>query len=200
MALSLSDYQKSELKNLFGHKEINYEFLFANIEHNLAHLALPKTREVLANDTVVLLSNISKKAKQLRLLIGQLDSKKKQDIDYCLANQILEIAPLTITNEFHKKSNSLEMLSRLERHCDFQSDFTKERYGTGAWDQIVDAICHSWPTELAMEKKITLNCKLVKFFSIITDEFSHEASRNRITRSPWYKQHFEIDISWQDKL
>ena len=92
------------------------------------------------------------------------------------------------------------MLRRLHSSASFQSSFIKGRYGKSKWDRTVDAICHSWPTELATESKFTLNCRLLKFFSIILDELSHEKILKFIKRSAWYRQHFILDTSWQDKL
>jgi hypothetical protein len=200
MNFTLSSHQKEQLKDLFNNSGIDFSLLLFRIEHNLKHIDIPTSdnHRVQALEDANLMSEISKTSLKLSKLLNRLDEVSRQKANYVLANQPLEDYCLSETNKYHQKADAVEMTHRLHKHANFYSDFIKGRYGSSKWDRVVDAVCHSWPVELGTEKSITLNCKLVSFFSIILDEQSHDKIHKYILRSSWYWQHFKANTSWQN--
>ena len=199
MKFILSNHQKEQLKELFINSGIDFSLLFFQIEHNLSYIDIPTSNnhKVQALEDANLMSEISKTSLKLSKLLNRLDEISRQKANYVLANQLLEDYSLVETDKYHQKTDAVEMTHRLYKHANFYSNFIKGRYGSSKWDRVVDAVCHSWPVELGTEKSITLNCKLVSFFSIILDEQSHDKIHKYILRSSWYWQHFKADTSWK---
>jgi hypothetical protein len=200
MKFYLSDLQKQQLKDLFEASTVDFSLLFFIIESNLLNIDIPKSHsnKVQAIDEANLMLEISKASLKLSKLIGRLNERSKQEVNYVLVNPIFESYSLAETDKYHLNADAKEMTKRLHLHCDFKSKFIKGRYGRGKWDKVVDAVCHAWPTELATENKITLSCKLVRFFSIILEDDSYESIFKFIKRSSWYQQHFVAMTDWQD--
>jgi hypothetical protein len=199
MEFRLTEHQKKLLVSLFNNSQIDTSLLFSIIESKLKNIDIPTdSNHVAALKEAELMSEISKTSKKLKQILTRLNQDSKESINWVIANPILEQHSLIETDKFYKKSDAIKITERLSEYCDFMSKFLKGRHGKSKWGQTVDAICHSWPTELATERKITLSCKLVRFFSIIINEDSHEKILKLILRSAWYWQHFEADTSWQD--
>jgi hypothetical protein len=199
MEFRLTEHQKKLLVSLFNNSQIDTSLLFLNIESNLKNIDIPTdTNQVAALKEAELMSEISKTSKKLKQTLTRLNQDSKESINWVIASPMLEKHSLIETDKFYKKSDAIKITERLSEYCDFMSKFLKGRHGKSKWGQTTDAICHSWPTELATESKITLSCKLVRFFSIIINEDSHEKILKLILRSAWYWQHFEADTSWQD--
>jgi hypothetical protein len=203
MEFRLTVHQKKLLVSLFNNSQIDTSLLFLNIESNLKNIDIPTdANEVVALKEAKLMSDISKTSKKLNQLLTRLNQDSKEKINWVIANPILDQHSLIETDKFYKKSDAIKITERLSKHCDFRNHFIKGRYGKSKWDRVVDAICHSWPIELGTEKKITLEGKRVKFFSIILDEDKGTGSDEKIfkfiKRSQWYKQHFYLDTTWQN--
>ncbi|NTS75696.1 hypothetical protein HR060_02345 [Catenovulum sp. SM1970] len=199
MSLKLSAFQKKELKALFQDDGVDFDFLFWQIELNMKDIVIPTSKKVKAKETVRALQEIERASKAIQNALSMLDEKQKYKVSYSILNPVLG-NDLTNTMDYFQNADVTKMFKSLEEHCYFYHNYTQGRYGSGVWDEVIDAICLSWPVEIATEKNITLNSRLVQFFSIIIEEVSYEKIQKFIKRSSWYKQHFVDNRSWMEKL
>lgn len=197
MRYVLSDHQKTSLVQLLSLNEREAELLFKNIEYQMEESFLPPkgARNVVAKDKAALLSEISKKAEELKRLLSRLDKTLISTIDGYLGRElgapylddkiIVWGQPATC----YPSMSSEDAAKIIAKEAFLLGHHISDVYGCGYMEKVIEALSMAWfVCPFSRDIVVSNDSDFIEYMAIVLAEDSTEKLVKQVRRSRWFKQ------------